>query len=95
MAGQPPDHGRRHRWPDLGPEQQPGSNIDVGGSITLVQWLMSNVLLDDLYLHIAPVIAGTGTGRTLADGEQIPMHLAATRAFANGVIEAHYTPQPR
>ncbi|MEU3830576.1 hypothetical protein AB0F36_35605 [Streptomyces sp. NPDC029080] len=56
---------------------------------------MSNVLLDDLYLQIAPVIAGAGTGRTLADGEQIPMHLAATRTFANGVIEAHYTPQPR
>ncbi|WP_329541063.1 dihydrofolate reductase family protein [Streptomyces sp. NBC_01358] len=72
--------------------QQPGGTINVGGSITLVQWLMSNGLLDDLYLQIAPVIAGTG--RTLADGEQIPMHLAATRTFANGVIEAHYTPQP-
>ncbi|MFG3350147.1 dihydrofolate reductase family protein [Streptomyces sp. NPDC048018] len=74
-------------------KQQSGGNINVGGSITLVQWLMSNGLLDDLYLQIAPVIAGIG--RTLADGEQIPMHLAATRAFANGVIEAHYTPQPR
>ncbi|SBT41464.1 dihydrofolate reductase family protein [Micromonospora auratinigra] len=74
-------------------KQQPGGTINVGGSITLVQWLMNNDLLDDLYLQIAPVIAGTG--RTLADGEQIPMRLAATRAFANGVIEAHYTPQPR
>ncbi|MFD5242592.1 dihydrofolate reductase family protein [Streptomyces tendae] len=68
-------------------KQQPG------GSITLVQWLMKNGLLDDLYLQIAPVIAGTG--RTLADGEQIPMHLAATRAFANGSIETHYTPESR
>ncbi|MET8746583.1 dihydrofolate reductase family protein [Streptomyces sp. NPDC004728] len=74
-------------------KQQSGGNINVGGSITLVQWLIGNGLLDDLYLQIAPVIAGTG--RTLADGEQIPMHLAGTRSFANGVIEAHYTPLPR
>ncbi|WDG27598.1 dihydrofolate reductase family protein [Streptomyces sp. CA-278952] len=74
-------------------KQQPGGNINVGGSITLVQWLMSNGLLDDLYLQIAPVIAGTG--RTLADDEQIPMHLVSTRAFANGVIETHYTPESR
>ncbi|MFJ8884478.1 dihydrofolate reductase family protein [Streptomyces sp. NPDC102402] len=74
-------------------KQQPGDNINVGGSITLVQWLMQNSLLDDLYLQIAPVIAGTG--RTLADGDQIPMNLAATRAFANGVIETHYTPASR
>lgn len=74
-------------------KQQPGGNINVGGSITLVQWLMSNGLLDELYLQIAPVIAGTG--RTLANGEQIPLHLASTRAFDNGVIEAHYVPQPR
>ncbi|MGR6975138.1 dihydrofolate reductase family protein [Streptomyces cynarae] len=74
-------------------KQQPGGNINVGGSITLVQWLMANGLLDDLYLQIAPVIAGTG--RTLADGEQIPMDLAATRSFPNGVIEAHYTPRQR
>ncbi|MFF3637347.1 hypothetical protein [Streptomyces sp. NPDC002250] len=51
---------------------------------------MSNGLLDDLYLQIAPVIAGTS--RT---ANRSPMHLAATRAFANRVIEAHYTPQPR
>ncbi|MFD5872144.1 dihydrofolate reductase family protein [Streptomyces sp. NPDC060322] len=74
-------------------KQQPGGTINVGGSITLVQWLMKNGLLDDLYLQIAPVIAGTG--RTLADGEQIPMLLAATRAFANGVIETDYTPASR
>ncbi|MET9370680.1 dihydrofolate reductase family protein [Streptomyces griseoflavus] len=74
-------------------KQRPGGNINVGGSITLVQWLMSNGLLDHLYLQIAPVIAGTG--RTLANGEEIPLRLEATRAFANGVIEAHYVPRPR
>ncbi|MFF0778328.1 dihydrofolate reductase family protein [Streptomyces sp. NPDC003720] len=46
-------------------KHQPGGNIKVGGSITLVQWLMSNGLLDDLYLQIAPVIAGTS--RTATD----------------------------
>ncbi|MEV4949002.1 hypothetical protein [Streptomyces sp. NPDC053755] len=54
---------------------------------------MSSGPLDDLSLQIAPVIAGVG--RTLADGEQIPIHLAATRALDNGVIEPHYTSQPR
>ncbi|MFJ3819227.1 dihydrofolate reductase family protein [Streptomyces sp. NPDC090056] len=40
-------------------KQQPGGNINVGGSITLVQWLMSNGLLDDLYLQIAPSSPGS------------------------------------
>ncbi|MEZ0067249.1 dihydrofolate reductase [Streptacidiphilus sp. MAP12-20] len=74
-------------------KRQPGGNINVGGSVTLVQWLMRNGLLDELYLQIDPVVAGTG--RTLADGEQIPMTLASTRSFNNGVIEAHYTLQAR
>ncbi|MFJ8086460.1 dihydrofolate reductase family protein [Streptomyces sp. NPDC096205] len=74
-------------------KEQPGGTINVGGSISLVRWLMANDLLDDLYLQILPVVAGAG--RTLADGEQIPMTLVSTRAFANGVIEAHYTPLPR
>ncbi|MFB7666971.1 dihydrofolate reductase family protein [Kitasatospora sp. NPDC056138] len=74
-------------------KEQPGGTINVGGSITLVQYLIRNGLLDELYLQIDPVIVGTG--RTLADGEQIPMTLASTHTFANGVIEAHYTLQPR
>ncbi|WP_223184762.1 dihydrofolate reductase family protein [Streptomyces sp. CBMA152] len=57
-----------------------------------MQWLLGNKLVDDLYLQIAPVIAGTG--RTLAGGEHIPLTPASTRAFANGVIEAHYTLPP-
>jgi dihydrofolate reductase len=72
-------------------KQQPGGTINVGGSLTLVQWLMRTGLLDELYLQISPVFAGTG--RTLADGEQIPMTLVSSRSFANGVIEARYALQ--
>ncbi|MET8541462.1 dihydrofolate reductase family protein [Kitasatospora sp. NPDC004799] len=72
-------------------KRQPGGNINVGGSITLVQWLMRNGLLDELYLQISPVVVGTG--RTLAGGAQVPMALASSRTFANGVIEAHYSLQ--
>jgi len=74
-------------------KQQPGGTINVGGSITLVQWLMRNGLLDELYLQIDPVVVGTG--RTLSGGEQIPMTPASSRTFANGVIEAHYRLQTR
>lgn len=74
-------------------KQQPGGTINVGGSITLVQWLMRNGLLDELYLQINPIVVGTG--RTLAAGEQVPMTLASSRTFANGVIEAHYSLQAR
>ncbi|PKW00263.1 Dihydrofolate reductase [Streptomyces sp. 1222.5] len=74
-------------------KEQPGGTINVGGSITLVQWLMRNGLLDELYLQINPIVVGTG--RTLADGDQIPMTLASSRTFTNGVIEAHYTLRTR
>lgn len=74
-------------------KEQPGGTINVGGSITLVQWLMRNGLLDELYLQINPVVVGTG--RTLAGGEQIPLTLASSHTFSNGVIEAHYSLQAR
>ncbi|MEE1736582.1 dihydrofolate reductase family protein [Streptomyces sp. BE147] len=71
-------------------KSQPGDSINAGGSITLVQWLMRNGLLDELHLQVNPVV---GTGRTLAGGEKIPLAPAASHTFANGVIEAHYTLQ--
>ncbi|CAL9625225.1 putative protein YyaP (plasmid) [Streptomyces sp. enrichment culture] len=74
-------------------KQQPGGTLNAGGSITLIQWLMRNALLDELHLQMNPVIVGTG--RALADGAQIPLALASTHTFPNGVIETHYTLQPR
>ena len=64
-------------------KQQPGGNIGVHGSLTLVEGLLQADLLDEMRLEIYPVLAGTGarlfhdqrctetpSPRRLADREQ-------------------------
>ncbi len=41
-------------------KQQPGKNITVGASGTLVRFLLTEGLLDELNLLVHPVVAGTG-----------------------------------
>ena len=71
-------------------KDQPGKNINVGGSVTLVRWLLDRGLLDELYLHIVPVLAGSG--RTLSGDGGAPASLAllGSRTFHSGVLEVRY-----
>ena len=48
-------------------KQQPGKNIGVAGSPTLVYSLLQNDLLDELILMVHPVIVGSGK-RLFKDG---------------------------
>jgi dihydrofolate reductase len=46
--------------------QQPGKNINISGSITLVRSLMRDGLLDELQIQPFPVVGGSGM-RLFAD----------------------------
>ena len=72
-------------------KQQPGRNINVSGSGTLVDWLMRQGLLDRLDLLVFPVVVGHGK-RLFGDGSQVPMSLAASEAFSSGVVHLTYHP---
>jgi dihydrofolate reductase len=69
---------------------QPGQNINISGSPTLVTWLLGQGLLDELSLLLFPVVAGHG--KRLFDGKASPaaLTLAGCEAFSTGVVHLTY-----
>jgi dihydrofolate reductase len=73
-------------------KQQPGKNIGVAGSPTLVRSLLQMDLIDELILMIHPVVAGSGK-RLFADGSALKrMRLVDSTTTRTGVIIARYQP---
>jgi dihydrofolate reductase len=73
-------------------KQQPGKNINVSGSATLVGWLLREGLLDELDLLVFPVVVGSGRRLFAADGDQVPLKLAESQTFSTGVMHLSYQP---
>lgn len=73
-------------------KQQPGKNIGVHGSPTLVESLLQADLLDELRLEIYPVVAGRGA-RLFHEGRSIKhLQLAGSKITKNGVAILTYLP---
>jgi dihydrofolate reductase len=73
-------------------KQQPGKNIGVAGSPTLVQSLLENDLLDQLTLLVHPVVAGTGK-RLFKDGGDLKrLKLVDSTITGTGVAILTYQP---
>lgn len=72
-------------------KQQDGPMLQVHGSGELIQTLLKNDLVDELWLKIFPVTLGQGK-RLFAEGT-IPaaFELAESKVTPNGVIFANYT----
>ena len=75
-------------------KQQPGKNIQVPGSPTLVRWLLRNGLLDELSLGIAPIVVGSGMRLFEETGEHLPLNLAESGALSTGMLTVTYPPAP-
>lgn len=73
-------------------KQQPGRNINVSGSGTLVGWLLRQGLLDQLDLLMFPVVVGHGKRLFDDEGIQMGLKLAASEAFSSGVVHLTYHP---
>ncbi len=73
-------------------KRQPGKNIGIHGSPTLVEAMLQADLLDELRLEIYPVVAGSGS-RLFQDGRAIKrLHLADSKITSNGVAILTYQP---
>lgn len=71
---------------------EPGGNIGVQGSPTLVRFLLSEGLLDELTLAVHPVIAGGGK-RLFDDMNELKrMDLIDSRITGSGVAILTYAP---
>jgi RibD C-terminal domain/Berberine and berberine like len=73
-------------------KRQPGKNIQIPGSPTLVRSLLRDGLLDELSLSICPVVVGPGL-RLFEDlADQLPLKVAHATILSNGVVNVTYEP---
>ena len=71
-------------------KQQPGKNISISGSGTLVRSLLRHNLLDELHLMLHPVVVGKGK-RLFPDGsEHKAVKLVDAQTFSTGVVYLTY-----
>jgi dihydrofolate reductase len=76
-------------------KRQPGKDILVLGSPTLVRRLLRNSLLDELNISVLPIVVGSGLrlfeDMDMPDGH-LGMELGIAKTLASGVLEPSYTP---
>jgi dihydrofolate reductase len=73
-------------------KQQPGKDISITGSPTLVRSLLRDDLLDELRLMVHPVIVGSGK-RLFEDGsDQKALELVDSKTLSTGVLYLTYQP---
>jgi dihydrofolate reductase len=73
-------------------KQQPGKNIGIVGSATLVRSLLQDDLLDELGLLVHPIVVGSGRRLFEEGGDQKALKLVDSRVFSTGVVYLTYQP---
>ncbi len=73
-------------------KRQPGGDISISGSGTLVRSLLKDGLIDELRLMVHPVVVGSGK-RLFGDGlNQLPLELVESKTLSTGVVYLTYRP---
>jgi dihydrofolate reductase len=73
-------------------KNEPGGNIAMSGSISVVRQLLAAGLLDELHLLVHPIAVRKGM-RLFDEGETpIPLELLSSQAFSTGVLNLVYGP---
>lgn len=70
-------------------KSEPGGDIAMSGSVSVVRQLLAAGLLDELHLFVHPIAVRTGA-RLFDDGETIPLRLLSSQAFKTGVLYLVY-----
>jgi dihydrofolate reductase len=72
--------------------EQPGKNIQIPGSPTLVRSLLRDGLLDELTLMVHPIVVGSGM--RLFDGttDRVHLKLVESTTLSTGVLSVRYQP---
>jgi dihydrofolate reductase len=73
-------------------KRQPGKNLGITGSPTLVRTLLQAGVLDELRLQVYPVVVGKG--KRLFDDSlgKLPLRLVDSRITPRGIAILHYQP---
>ena len=74
-------------------KKQPGKDIGMTGSGTLVRSLLQEGLIDQLDLLVHPVAIGAGKKKLFDDlASQVPLQLVRSTTFTTGVVHLTYGP---
>ncbi len=76
-------------------KQEPGKDISITGSGTLVRSLLRDGVLDELRLLVHPIVVGSGK-RLFDDGgdrDRVALKLVESRPFTTGVLYLTYAPE--
>jgi dihydrofolate reductase len=71
-------------------KRQPGKDIGMTGSGTLVAWLLREGLLDELHPLVFPVVLGHGKRLFAEPGDKVPLKFTNSEAFETGVLHLTY-----
>jgi len=70
-------------------KQQPGGDIGITGSATLIQSIMHYNLIDGYRLLVHPIVLGSGK-RLFSDASNTTLKLVETKMFSSGVVLLTY-----
>ena len=73
-------------------KRQPGKDIGIVGSGTLVRSLLADGLLEELTLMVHPVVLGSGKRLFEEGGDQKALELVDSKTFSTGVLYLTYRP---
>jgi dihydrofolate reductase len=73
-------------------KRQPGKEIAISGSGTLVQSLLRDDLIDELRLMVHPVVVGGGRRLFEEGGDRQELELVDSKVFSTGVVYLTYQP---
>jgi len=73
-------------------KRQPGKDIGIVGSGTLVRLLLQDDLLDELRLMVYPIVMGSGKRLFEEGGDQKALKLVDSKTFGTGVLYLIYQP---
>jgi dihydrofolate reductase len=71
---------------------EPGRDISITGSATLVRSLLRDGLIDELQLLVHPIVVGSGRRLFEEIGDRVPLKLVASRTLGTGVLHLTYAP---
>jgi len=73
-------------------KEQPGKDISISGSPTLVRSLLEEDLLDELRLMLHPIVVGSGKRLFEEGSDQKALELLDSKTFSTGVLYLTYQP---
>jgi dihydrofolate reductase len=73
-------------------KNEPGGDIAMSGSVSVVRQLLAAGLLDELHLLVHPIAVRKGL-RLFDEGEPIPLRLVSSQTFRTGVLNLVYAPE--